>query len=62
MEIQYIVKFLLKKELEFDELLETLIVVAELADLKANPNRYAYGSVVEGKLDRGRGPVATLLS
>ena len=30
-------------------------------DLKANPNRYAYGSVVEGKLDKGRGPVATLL-
>lgn len=42
-------------------MLETLTVVAELADLKANPNRYAYGSVVEGKLDKGRGPVATLL-
>ena len=42
-------------------LLETLTVVAELADLKANPNRYAYGSVVEGKLDKGRGAVATLL-
>lgn len=50
-----------KKGIGIDELLETLIVVAELADLKANPNRYAYGSVVEGKLDRGRGPVATLL-
>lgn len=44
-----------------DELLETLTVVAELADLKANPNRYAYGSVVEARLDKGRGPVATLL-
>ena len=41
--------------------METLTVVAELADLKANPNRYAYGSVVEGKLDKGRGAVATLL-
>ena len=50
-----------KKGIGIDVLLETLIVVAELADLKANPNRYAYGSVVEGKLDRGRGPVATLL-
>ena len=44
-----------------DELLETLTVVAELSDLKANPKRYAYGTVVEGKLDKGRGPVATLL-
>lgn len=50
-----------KKGIGIDELLETLTVVAELADLKANPNRYAYGSVVEGKLDRGRGAVATLL-
>lgn len=50
-----------KKRIGIEELLETLTVVAELADLKANPNRYAYGSVVEGKLDRGRGPVATLL-
>ena len=52
---------LLKKGIGIDELLETLTVVAELAELKANPNRYAYGSVVEGKLDKGRGPVATLL-
>lgn len=50
-----------KKGTGIDELLETLIIVAELADLKANPNRYAYGSVVEGRLDKGRGPVATLL-
>lgn len=50
-----------KKGIGIEELLETLTVVAELADLKANPNRYAYGSVVEGKLDKGRGPVATLL-
>lgn len=44
-----------------DELLETLTIVAELADLKANPKRYAYGTVVEARLDKGRGPVATLL-
>ena len=50
-----------KKKIGIEELLETLTVVAELADLKANPNRYAYGSVVEGKLDKGRGGGATLL-
>ena len=50
-----------KKKIGIEEVLETLTVVAELADLKANPNRYAYGSVVEGKLDKGRGAVATLL-
>lgn len=50
-----------KKKIGIEELLETLTVFAELADLKANPNRYAYGSVVEGKLDKGRGAVATLL-
>lgn len=50
-----------KKGIGISELLETLTVVAELADLKANPKRYAYGSVVEGRLDKGRGPVATLL-
>lgn len=50
-----------KKKIGIEELLETLTVVAELADLKANSNRYAYGSVVEGKLDKGRGAVATLL-
>ena len=50
-----------KKGIGIQELLETLTVVAEVADLKANPKRYAYGSVVEGRLDKGRGPVATLL-
>ncbi|CVH75160.1 Translation initiation factor IF-2 [Clostridiales bacterium CHKCI006] len=50
-----------KQKLGIDDLLETITVVAELADLKANPKRYAYGSVIEGKLDKGRGPVATLL-
>lgn len=50
-----------KKGIGVDELLETVTVVAELAELKANPKRMAYGSVIEGRLDKGRGPVATLL-
>lgn len=50
-----------KKGIGIDELLETLTVVAEISDLKANPKRYAYGTVIEGRLDKGRGPVATLL-
>ena len=50
-----------KQRIGIEELLETLTIIAELEDLKANPKRYAYGSVVEGKLDKGRGPVATLL-
>lgn len=50
-----------KKGIGIDELLETVTVVAELAELKANPKRMAYGSVIEGRLDKGRGPVATLL-
>ncbi len=50
-----------KQGIGIDELLETVTVVAELAELKANPKRMAYGSVIEGRLDKGRGPVATLL-
>ncbi|MFQ7303101.1 MAG: translation initiation factor IF-2, partial [Beduini sp.] len=50
-----------KMNMGIEELLETILVVSEMADFKANPKRYAYGTVVEGKLDRGRGPVATLL-
>ncbi|MDD6799627.1 MAG: translation initiation factor IF-2, partial [Firmicutes bacterium] len=44
-----------------DELLETVLLVADMAELKANPNRQARGTVIEAKLDKGRGPVATLL-
>ncbi|QVK18975.1 translation initiation factor IF-2 [Mycoplasmatota bacterium] len=44
-----------------DELLEMINLVAEMADLKANPKRLASGTVIEAKLDKGRGPVATLL-
>jgi translation initiation factor IF-2 len=44
-----------------DELLENILLVTELADLRSNPDRPAAGTVIEGELDRHRGPVATLL-
>jgi translation initiation factor IF-2 len=44
-----------------DELLEMVLLTAEMRELKANPNRPAKGAVVEARLDKGRGPVATLL-
>ncbi len=44
-----------------DNLLEMVLLTAEVMDLKANPNRKAHGTVIEAKLDKGRGPVATLL-
>jgi len=44
-----------------DQLLEMILLVSDLADLKANPSRMAQGTVLESKLDRGRGPVATVL-
>ncbi len=44
-----------------DDLLENVLLVAEMKDLKANPNRRAKGLVIEAKLDKGRGPVATVL-
>ena len=43
------------------ELLEMVTLTAEMRDLKANPNRSAHGTVIEARLDKGRGPVATLL-
>jgi len=49
------------KKLNLDKLLETIALQAELLDLKANPKRPAEGTVIEAKLDRGRGPVATVL-
>jgi len=42
-------------------LLENIIALAEMQELKANPNRYAVGTVIEAKLDKAKGPVATLL-
>lgn len=44
-----------------DELLEDVILTADMLELKANPNRLAKGSVIEARLDKGRGPIATLL-
>ncbi|MGB9792089.1 MAG: translation initiation factor IF-2, partial [Thermacetogeniaceae bacterium] len=44
-----------------DQLLEMILLVAEMEELKANPNRPARGTVIEAKLDKGRGPVATVL-
>ncbi len=50
-----------KKRIGIDELLENILLVAELEGLKANPNRPAIGTVIEGKMDEKRGPVATVL-
>jgi translation initiation factor IF-2 len=50
-----------KTGMGLDKLEETILLVAELQDLKANPDRAAEGIIVEAKLDRGRGPVGTVL-
>ncbi|MBQ7497734.1 MAG: translation initiation factor IF-2 [Selenomonas sp.] len=50
-----------KKRMGLDNLLEMVLLVAEVKELKANPNRDARGVIVEAKLDKGRGPVATVL-
>jgi translation initiation factor IF-2 len=49
------------KKLNLDRLLETIGLQAEILELRANPDRPAEGTVIEAKLDRGRGPVATVL-
>ncbi len=49
------------KKLNLDKLLEMIALQAEVLDLKANPDREAEGSIIEARLDRGRGPVATVL-
>ena len=50
-----------KKGLNLDQLLEMVLLTAEMLELKANPNRKAMGTVIEAKLDKGRGAVASLL-
>jgi len=50
----------IKKE-GLDELLEMILLVSEMSELKANPNRKAVGTIIEAELDKGRGPVATVL-
>jgi translation initiation factor IF-2 len=49
------------KRIGIDELLEMVLLVAEVEELKANPNRLAKGTIIEAKLDKGRGTVATAL-
>lgn len=50
-----------KKKIGLDDLLENILLVAEVKELKANPKREAYGVVVEAQLDKGRGPVMSVL-
>lgn len=50
-----------KKKIGIEHLLEMILLQAEVMELKANPNRPARGTIIEAKLDRGRGPVATVL-
>lgn len=50
-----------KKRINIDELLEMITLVAEMEDIKANPNRRAMGTVIEAQLDKGQGPTATVL-
>ncbi len=50
-----------KKRMNLDKLVEAVLLQAEVLDLKANPNRTAEGAVIEAKMEKGRGPVATIL-
>ena len=50
-----------KTGMGIDELLENILLVAEVKELKANPNKAAKGTVIEARLDKGKGPVATVL-
>ena len=50
-----------KTGMGMDDLLENLVVLAEIQELKANPNRAARGTVIEARLDKGRGPIMTVL-
>ena len=50
-----------KKGQGIDDLLETILLQADVLELKANPDTFASGNIIEAKLDRGRGPVATVL-
>jgi translation initiation factor IF-2 len=50
-----------KKRIGIEHLLEMILLQSEVMELKANPGRKARGTIIEAKLDKGRGPVATLL-
>lgn len=56
-----VVKVSAKQKINIDGLLEMVILVSEMKELRANPDRLARGTVIEAKLDKGRGPVATVL-
>ena len=50
-----------KTGMGIDEILENILLIAEVKELKANPNRLAKGTVIEARLDKGKGPIATVL-
>jgi translation initiation factor IF-2 len=50
-----------KQNIGIDDILEMILIVAEMQELKANPNRKAVGTIIEAQLDKGRGPIATVL-
>lgn len=50
-----------KKKINIDGLLEMVLLIADMKELKANPNKLARGTVIESRVDKGRGPVATVL-
>lgn len=50
-----------KQKINIDGLLEMVLLVADMKELKANPNRSAHGTVIEARVDKGKGPVATVL-
>lgn len=50
-----------KQKIGIDDILEMILIVAEMQELKANPNRKAIGTIIEAQLDKGRGPIATVL-
>ncbi len=50
-----------KNDIGIEDLLEMILMVAEMEELKANPNRTAIGTIIEAQLDKGKGPVATVL-
>lgn len=56
-----VVKVSAKTGFGIEELLETILVTSEILELKANPDRKAKGTIIEAKLDKGKGPIATIL-
>ena len=50
-----------KKKQNIDTLLEMVLLVADMQDLKVNPNKQAKGAVIEARLDKSKGPIATML-